>query len=114
VRWANHLPSDEPLLFLEVTVGDPSDFATVVEVRREEIGGYRVLRAEGSTVPNTIAALLLHARDLTGRVPTPTSSGPRSTRSRRCSATRCSARATSRRSRARCCARPNPTCGGGR
>ena len=36
-------------------------------VRGEEIGGYRVLRAEGASVPNAIAALLLYLRDTTGK-----------------------------------------------
>jgi hypothetical protein len=69
VRWANNIPERDPLIFLEVTVGDPSEFATVVTVRGEEIGGHRVLVAEGSTVPNTIAALLLHLRRTTGKIP---------------------------------------------
>jgi hypothetical protein len=30
------------------------------------VGSYRVLRAEGASIPNTIAAVLLHVRDLTG------------------------------------------------
>ncbi len=39
----------------------------MVEVRGVQIGAYRVLRAESSTVPNAIAALLLFLRDETGR-----------------------------------------------
>ena len=35
----------------------------------EEIGGYRVLRAEGASVPNSIAAFLLWLRDTTGKRP---------------------------------------------
>ena len=34
-----------------------------------EIGGYRVLRGESSTVPNAIAAFLLNVRDTTGKRP---------------------------------------------
>ena len=33
------------------------------------MGGYRVIRAESSAVPNAIAAFLLHLRDLTGNIP---------------------------------------------
>ncbi len=64
----NHIPPGV-MLFLEVDVADPSEFADVVEVRGVDIGGYRVLRAESSTVPNAIAALLLYLRDETGLRP---------------------------------------------
>ncbi|MDQ3927290.1 MAG: amino acid transporter [Actinomycetota bacterium] len=68
-REDNHIPAGEPIVFLEVDVHDPSEFAEVLKVRGVEVNGYRVLRAEGSTVPNTIAALLLYLRDTTGRRP---------------------------------------------
>jgi hypothetical protein len=41
----------------------------VISVAGEDREGRRVLRAEGSSVPNTIAALLMHLRDQTGTVP---------------------------------------------
>jgi hypothetical protein len=68
-RCCNHLPPGDPVLFLEITVRDPSEFAPVLKVRGENIGGYRVLRAESATVANAIAALLLHLRDTTGQIP---------------------------------------------
>ncbi len=68
-RADNHIPVDDPVLFLEVTVTDASDFAPVIKVRGQQIGKFRVLRAEGSSVPNTIAAILLHVRDITGKRP---------------------------------------------
>lgn len=68
-REDNHIPEREGVLFLEVDVADPSEFADVVEVRGVTVGGYRVLRAESSTVPNAIAALLLNLRDRTGSRP---------------------------------------------
>lgn len=69
VRVDTHLPPGSPVLFLEVTVCDPSEFADVVEVKGAEVGKYRVLRAESSSVPNAIAALLMYIRDTTGNVP---------------------------------------------
>ena len=68
-REASHIPKGEPVMFLEVTVRDPSEFAADVEVTGEEIGGFHVLRAEGTAVPNTIAAVLLAIRDRTGKQP---------------------------------------------
>ena len=68
-RAVNGIPPGEPVLFLEVTVTDASEFAPTLHVRGQEIGGYHVLRAEGVSVPNAIAAILLHLRDTTGRRP---------------------------------------------
>jgi hypothetical protein len=68
-REDNHIPADVPILFLELDVADPSEFEEVLEVRGVEINGHKVLRAESSTVPNAIAALLLHLRDTTGKTP---------------------------------------------
>ena len=62
-REASHIPMGDPVVFLEVTVRDASEFAAPVRVTGEEIGGFRVLRAEGTAVPNTIAAVLLAIRD---------------------------------------------------
>jgi hypothetical protein len=68
------------VLFLEVTVADPSEFEAQLQVTGEERHGYRILRMESSAVPNAIAAVLLHIRDLTGERPHITSTGPRATR----------------------------------
>ncbi len=68
-RAVNGIPPGEPVLFLEVSVADASEFAPVLRVRGEEIGGYRVLRAQGASVPNAIAAVLLYLRDTTGARP---------------------------------------------
>lgn len=68
-REASHIPSGDPVLFLEVTVRDASEFAARVEVSGEEIGGFHVLRAEGNAIPNTIAAVLLGIRDRIGNRP---------------------------------------------
>ncbi len=68
-REYNHTPEDMPVLFLEIDVEDPSEFADVLEVKGVEIGGHRVLRGKSSTVPNAIAAFLLNVRDMTGKRP---------------------------------------------
>jgi hypothetical protein len=68
-REDNHIAASEPLLFLEVEVADASEFTDVLEVRGAEVNGYRVLRARSSAVPNAIAALLLHLRNTTGKLP---------------------------------------------
>jgi hypothetical protein len=69
VREDTHIPKDDPVLFLEVTVCDPSDFQDVMEIKGVEVGGYKVLRAESSAVPNAIAAFLLWVRDHTQKIP---------------------------------------------
>jgi hypothetical protein len=69
VREDTHMPKDDPILFLEVTVCDPSEFNDVMEIRGVEVGGYKVLRAESSAVPNAIAAFLLWLRDNTHKTP---------------------------------------------
>ncbi|MGI9255134.1 MAG: amino acid transporter, partial [Thermomicrobiales bacterium] len=68
-REASHIPAGDPVLFLEVSVRDASDFTGTVLVDGEEIEGFRVLKAEGASVPNAIAAVLLAVRDQTGKRP---------------------------------------------
>jgi hypothetical protein len=70
IREDHDLPDDEDFLFVEVTVSDPSEFETVLTVQGQVMHGrYRVLTFESATVPNALAALLLHVRDLTARRP---------------------------------------------
>jgi hypothetical protein len=57
-RAHHHIPASDPVLFLEVTVRDPSEFESVLRVTGEERYSYRILRAESSAVANSIAALL--------------------------------------------------------
>ena len=68
-RADNNIPHGATVLFLEVAVRDASEFAPALHIRGEAVGGYRVLRAEGASVPNSIAAFLLWLRDTTGRRP---------------------------------------------
>ena len=65
----SHLPVDQQALFLEVIVDDSSDFETELEVRGVVRHGYRILEVHGPVVPNTIASVLLHIRDVTGLMP---------------------------------------------
>ncbi|MGH3369960.1 MAG: amino acid transporter [Nocardioidaceae bacterium] len=69
VQVDNHLADHEDRVFLEVEVTDASDFETMVEVTSVQVGKHRILRATGSSVPNAIAAFLLHVRDLDTQVP---------------------------------------------
>ncbi|HKQ75342.1 MAG TPA: amino acid transporter [Blastocatellia bacterium] len=68
-RWNNHIPANDPVLFLEVRPGDVSEFAGVLRVRGVRVGSYRVLRTKSPAVPNALAAFLLQARDETGQIP---------------------------------------------
>ncbi|MFD9042413.1 APC family permease [Streptomyces bottropensis] len=70
IRHDNDLPTAEDFVFVEVTVTDPSEFEAGLTVRGEVMHGrYRVLTLESSSVPNALAALLLHVRDSTGALP---------------------------------------------
>ena len=68
-RAASHIPQGDPVLFLEVTLSDSSNFAQKVRIKGVQIGDYRVLRAMGPSIPNTIAAALLAIRDETNKIP---------------------------------------------
>ncbi|MDX2527282.1 APC family permease [Streptomyces europaeiscabiei] len=70
IRHDNDVPTAEDFVFVEVTVTDPSEFEAGLAVRGEVMHGrYRVLTLESSSVPNALAALLLHVRDATGAIP---------------------------------------------
>ena len=67
IRRDQDLPPDADVVFVEVTVTDPSDFETRLEVHGHVLHDqYRVLTIESSSVANALAALLLHVRDVTG------------------------------------------------
>ncbi len=71
VRDDNHIPESDSVLFLEIQISDASEFVGKIEVQGVKVSGYRILRAKGAAVPNTIAAILLHIRNQneSGRYP---------------------------------------------
>lgn len=68
-RIDNHIPSTDPILFYEIELGDASEFKGKLKICGVDVGGYRILRTNSAAVPNAIAALLLHLRDMTGKIP---------------------------------------------
>ncbi|MFD9127866.1 amino acid transporter [Kitasatospora sp. NPDC059571] len=70
IRTDHGIPVEDDLVFVEVTVRDPSDFEAELMIRGEvRHDRYRVLTLEHSSIPNALAALLLHVRDATGQQP---------------------------------------------
>lgn len=69
-RRFSNIPALARTIFIEVHPSDSSDFEEELEVHGVTVSGYRVLRVRSGNVPNTIAAVLLAARDVTGVVPT--------------------------------------------
>jgi len=68
-REDHSLDNGEPVMFLEVSQGDASDFSGDLVVRGVKVGRHCVLRCKSPAIPNAIAALLLHLRDTTGQLP---------------------------------------------
>jgi hypothetical protein len=68
-REDNNIPLEEPIVFLEIYVRDPSEFSADLNIHGVSVGRHRVLRGESTAVPNAIAAFLLHLRDETGKIP---------------------------------------------
>jgi hypothetical protein len=67
---AEHDFSDDDVIFVEVTVADPSEFVADLDVHGEILHDrYRVLTLTSSSVPNALAALLLEVRNRSGRLP---------------------------------------------
>lgn len=68
-RTDNHIPANDPILFYEIDIGDASEFTGKIEIVGVDIAGYKILRTKAPAVPNAIAALLLHLRDRTNKIP---------------------------------------------
>ncbi|GHH85853.1 amino acid transporter [Streptomyces sulfonofaciens] len=70
IREDNDIPPQEDFIFVEVSIADPSEFEADLSVHGEVLHErYRVLTLQSASVPNALAALLLHARDATGVLP---------------------------------------------
>ncbi|MCQ8187302.1 amino acid transporter [Streptomyces rugosispiralis] len=70
IRADNDIPPEDDIIFVEVTVADPSEFESDLRVCGEVVHGrYRVLTLQSATIPNALAALLLRVRDMTGQRP---------------------------------------------
>jgi hypothetical protein len=69
-RKFSHIPQRSRTIFLEVYPSDSSDFEEDLVVYGVVKHGYRVLQVKSGNVPNTIAAVLIEVRDVTGIVPT--------------------------------------------
>jgi uncharacterized protein YjeT (DUF2065 family) len=66
----NDLTDPNDVIFVEVTVTDPSEFAGQLDVKGEvQHDRYRVITFSSSSVPNALAALLMSVRDNTHRLP---------------------------------------------
>ena len=61
--------STSQIVFLEVERTDASEFAEQLQVKGERCRGHCVLKARSPIVANSIAALLIHVEQMTGRVP---------------------------------------------
>lgn len=70
-RTTHSIQNEEgDFIFFEVTLTDVSEFIDEhLEIKGAKKGPYRVLRCASPSAPNAIAALLLHIRDTTGKMP---------------------------------------------
>jgi hypothetical protein len=68
-REDNNIPSDEPIVFLEIYVRDASDFSADLNIHGVCVDRHRVLRGESAAVANAIAGFLLYLRDDKRKVP---------------------------------------------
>ncbi len=68
-RRDSGIPMRVAVIFLEVHRADSSDFEEDLVVEGVVHHGYRVLMVKSGNIPNTIAAVLLEIREITGVVP---------------------------------------------
>ena len=67
--WLHHFSQEAQTAFVEVYVGDSSEFRSTLMVEGHEVGGFWVLRCKGVAVPNGIAALMIKVATITNRRP---------------------------------------------
>lgn len=92
-RAESNIPEAESIIFIEVNVTDSSEFSTDLLVHGRQRGEHRILWVDSPAVPNTIAAVLLRTRDITGVIPDVYFEWTEETRSCTCSASCSSVRA---------------------
>ncbi|MDQ2711306.1 MAG: amino acid permease [Acidobacteriota bacterium] len=69
VRYNHNVRPEEHIYFFEVERGDASDFESALTVGGRRVGKNYVLFAKSPVVANSIAAMLIHLEQLTGKVP---------------------------------------------
>ncbi|MBV9222851.1 MAG: amino acid transporter [Acidobacteriaceae bacterium] len=69
IRSAHNLDPNERLYFLELELGDASEFEDTLKITGERIGKHAILRGRSPVVANAIAATLIHLEQTTGRNP---------------------------------------------
>jgi hypothetical protein len=69
IRCAHNLPGSERVYFFEVERSDASTFEQTLQIRGERRGKHAILRARSPVVANSMAALLIHLKQQTGKLP---------------------------------------------
>ncbi len=69
MREDHYIPEGDPIVFIEVTISDASEFSEAIFVEGVMVDDYRILRTRSAAVPNAIAAILLSIRNETGEIP---------------------------------------------
>lgn len=68
-RAIHNIAASDPIIFLEVYVADSSEFRSALVVTGHVVAQANILRVTATTIPNSIAAIMLWLRDHTGIVP---------------------------------------------
>lgn len=68
-RAIHNIAATDPIIFLEVYVADSSEFRSELVVTGHIVAQANILRVTATTIPNSIAAVMLWLRDHTGIIP---------------------------------------------